>query len=108
VLGGFSYRTDGRETSLVRAHMEFMSKATPEETAAWRPLGEGVILEAATRSPYLFQWSGRIRIDDARFLTGDWRRRLVVREYEPFETDGGGDGPLDERARLISAHVVRV
>jgi hypothetical protein len=108
VLGGFSYRTDGLETSLVRAHMEFMSKATPEETAAWRPLGEGVILEAATRSPYLFQWSGRIRIDDARFLTGDWRRRLVVREYEPFETDCGADVPLDERARLISAHVVRV
>ena len=108
VLGGYSYRTDARETSVVRAQLELMSKATPEEAAAWRPLGEAVSLETATKSPYHFQWFGQLRIDDARFLSDDRRRRLVVREYEPFETDGGTGAPLHERARLISAHAVRI
>jgi hypothetical protein len=85
-----------------------MSKATPEEAAAWRPLGEAVSLEAATKSPCHFQWFGQLRIDDARFLSDDWRRRRLVREYEPFETDGGAGVPLHERARLISAHAVRI
>ena len=115
VVSGFSYRQPGEgagaersATSVVRAHIELMSKAIPEESAAWWPAGIATVLEPAETEDFHFRWSGRLRIDDPKLASGAWRRRLVVQELETFQGDDENGVALEDRARLISAHTVPI
>lgn len=111
-LQGYSYRqddesTDYHQTSVVEVEVEVMPSAVPDDVAAWRGLGDAVILEASSLEPWLFQWRGAISITDQQYLSSrHWRRRLVVREFEPFNVDSTQN--LEDRSRLVSAHVVPI
>lgn len=107
-MRGYSYRQPGHGTSHVQAHIECMDSALPETAASWRPLGEPVILKASSTETWRYHWTGQVRIDDQRLLAIRWRRRLVIQEFEPFESAGGPDVPLADRSRLISAHAVPI
>lgn len=111
-LQGHSYRqdvtvADPHQTSVVEVEVEVMPSALPEDDAAWRPVGNPVILESNSVEPWLYQWRGTIAIADPQYLSSrQWRRRLVVREFEPF--DSTDTQSLADRSRLVSAQVVPI
>jgi hypothetical protein len=80
----------------------------PEDAVSWRPLGAAITLEPSMAEPWRYHWNGQVRIEDAAFLSPRWRRRLVIREFEPFDQTGATNGPLADRSRLISAHTVPI
>jgi hypothetical protein len=107
-MRGYSYGKSGNHTSVVQAHIEYMESAVPEDAVSWRPLGAAITLEPSMAEPWRYHWNGQVRIEDAAFLSPRWRRRLVIREFEPFDQTGATNGPLADRSRLISAHTVPI
>jgi hypothetical protein len=88
------------------AHIECMPVAQPDDPAAWRAASEPVELIADAVEPWHFQWRGRVEVADTDLLTRHWRRRLVIREFEPFASAAGDDLPVAERSRLVYAQTV--
>jgi hypothetical protein len=110
-MRGYSYTEPGKSdnlTSVVQAHIEYMESALAGNAASWRPLGRPVTLTPSSVEPWRYHWTGRVRIDDRKFLSARWRRRLVIQEFELFGQTGSPDVPLAERSRLISAHTVKI
>ena len=112
-MRGYSYAGSGPDssidrTSVVRAHIEFMPHDLPEDPAGWRTLGEAIRLQAESVEPWRYHWKGQLRVDDRQYLSGHYRRRIVVQEFEPFESAGAPDTPLEDRSRLVSAHAVPI
>ena len=105
---GFDIAAPNVRTSVVEAQIEVMPRNTPEDVAAWRPLGPGVELNADAVEPWRFHWTGRVKIVDFEYLSRLWRRRLLIREYEVFPNGGIDDMPIADRSRLISAHSVNI
>ncbi len=106
-MHGHSYRQSDDSTSVVQAHIEYMERALPWDAASWRPLGEPVRLTPSRLEAWRYHWSGELRVTDFEYLSGHWRRRLVIREFECFDPACPDDEPLDN-LRLISAHAVMV
>ena len=110
-MRGYSYADDGLSnggTSVVIAHIEYMPQELPEDLAGWRPLGDAVHLQAESPEPWRFHWQGILRIDDPQYLSSIYRRRIVVREFEPFISAGTAAFPLEDRSRLVSAHALAI
>lgn len=107
-MRGYSYGQSGNETSVVRAHVEYMENTLPEDAASWRPLGAPITLTPSPVEAWRYHWNGQVRIEDPGFLSQRWRRRLVISEFEPFDQTDSHDGPLADRSRLISAHTVPI
>ncbi|MCP4381804.1 MAG: hypothetical protein GY798_10405 [Hyphomicrobiales bacterium] len=112
-IRGYSYADSGPDpsfdqTSVVQAQIEIMPRDQPEDPAAWRALGDPVHLQPETLEPWRYHWRGQLRVDDPQHLSRLYRRRIVVQEFEPFETAGAPDIPLADRARLLSAHAVPI
>lgn len=116
-MRGYSYTNPGErldidnpdvKTSVVDAHIEVMPRNTPEDVAAWRPLDITTRLQPDTVEPWRFHWKGQLRIDNVEYLSRRWRRRIVIREYEVFSSDGDKSLPLSDRSRLVSAHSVGI
>ncbi len=112
-MRGYSYADSGSgsfidRTSVVLAHVEFMPQDLPEDPAGWRTLSEVIRLQAESVEPWRYHWKGQLRIDDPQYLSGLYRRRIVVQEFEPFESAGAPDVPLQDRSRLVSAHAVPI
>ena len=95
-------------TSVARAHIEFMLDDAPDDPAGWRPLGEPIYLQAEALEPWRYHWKGTMRIDDPRYLSRLYRRRIVVEEFEPFESAGGSNMSIEERSRLVSANAIPI
>lgn len=107
-MRGYSYRQPDDTTTVVQAHIEYMDRALPENAVSWRPLGPAVTLTSSSEEPWRYQWTGRLRLEDRKFLSHYYRRRLVIQEFEPFtRVDRDGVAPAD-RSRLISAHAVPI
>jgi hypothetical protein len=85
-----------------------MPQNLPEDPAGWQPLGNAVRLQAESLEPWRYHWMGQLRIDDPRFLSRRYRRRIVVREFEPFQSAGMPAVPLEDRSRLVSAHTLAI
>lgn len=112
-MRGYSYagpQTDPPvdRTSVVVAHIEFMLRDLPEDPLAWRTLGEAILLQAESVEPWRYHWKGQLHIDDPQYLSRAYLRRIVVQEFEPFESAGATDVPLHDRSRLVSAHAVPI
>jgi hypothetical protein len=110
-MRGYSYRQPGQsdnETSVVQAQVEYIEGALPEDAASWRPLGKPVTLTPTPVEPWRYHWTAQIRIAELEFLSARWRRRLVIREFEPFDQTGAQNATLADRSRLISAHAVPI
>lgn len=111
-MRGYSYTdpesASSNGTSIVLAHIEYMPQNLPEDPAGWRPLGNPVRLQAEALEPWRYHWMGQLRIDDLRYLSRRYRRRIVVREFEPFQSAGMPAVPLEDRSRLVSAHTLAI
>ena len=110
-MRGYSYADDGLSnggTSVVIAHIEYMPQELPEDLAGWRPLGDAVRLQAESPEPWRYHWQGELRIDDPQYRSSIYRRRIVVREFEPFVSAGTAAVPIEDRSRLVSAHALAI
>lgn len=107
-MRGYSYGKSNNKTSVVRAHVECIENAMPDDAVSWRTLGAAITLKPSPVGPWRYHWHGQVRIEDPGFLSPRWRRRLVIREFEPFDQTGSHNGPLADRSRLISAHMVSI
>lgn len=109
---GYSYRAAEKhqygQTSVMLAHVEVLSVNTPTEDAVWETIDTAVTLKPASLSDYDYQWNGSVRVDPAQWPHRQWRRRLVIREYEPLTLDRIDDSVLADHARVISAHSVEL
>jgi hypothetical protein len=92
----------------VQAHIEVMPAAQPESAAVWRPLGAAATLATSSPERWRYHWTGQVRIADRQFLSLRWRRRLVIQEFEPFDSGSRPELPLADRSRLIFAHTVPI
>ncbi len=85
-----------------------MPRDVPEDPAGWRTLGEVIRLQAESVEPWRYHWKGQLSVEDPQYLSGLYRRRIVVQEFEPFESAGAPEAPLQDRSRLVSAHAVPI
>ncbi|MFK8053734.1 MAG: hypothetical protein AB8F65_12265, partial [Woeseiaceae bacterium] len=94
--------------TIVEVQIEAQSTNHMTNDVAWRPAAEPVVLIMAELADWQFRWQGDVALTDDSYFGRAWRRRIVIREYEPFANAPSLAGSLPDHSRLISAYTVDI